>query len=100
SQRLPRVEDPDLIAAVTAALSGAKLYIPDAHHRYDTALALRDESPGAAGDRPEDFALAALAAVSDPGLLVLPIHRLVGADLPPARVLESLRPLFDIDIRP
>jgi uncharacterized protein (DUF1015 family) len=100
SQRLTRVEDPDLTAAISGGLSGEKLYIADGHHRYETALAFRDESAGAAGERPEDFALAALAAVSDPGLLVLPIHRLVSIDLPLARALDSLRPLFDIDMRP
>ena len=100
SQRLVRVDDPDLIAAVSGGLSGEKLYIADGHHRYETALAFRDESAGAAGERPEEFALAALAAVGDPGLLVLPIHRLVGVDLPPARALDSLRRLFDIDMRP
>ena len=100
SQRLTRVEDPDLTAAISGGLSGEKLYIADGHHRYETALAFRDESAGAAGERPEEFVLAALAAVSDPGLLVLPIHRLVGIDLPPARALDSLRPLFDIDTRP
>jgi len=100
SQRLVRVDDPDLIAAVCGGLSGEKLYIADGHHRYETALAFRDESGGAAGERPQDFALAALVAVNDPGLLVLPIHRLVGVALAPARVLDSLRPLFDIDVRP
>ena len=97
SQRLVRVDGPDLIAAVCGGLSGEKLYVADGHHRYETALAFRDESAGAAGERPQDFALAALAAVSDPGLLVLPIHRLVGVNLPPTRALDSLRRLFDID---
>ena len=98
-KRLVRVADPDLTAAVGDGLSAEKLYIADGHHRYETALAFRDESAGAAGERPEEFVLAALAAVSDPGLLVLPIHRLVRVDLPPARTLDSLRPLFDIDAR-
>jgi len=99
-QRLARVDDSGLVAAVRAGLSGEKLYIADGHHRYETALAFRDESAGAAGERPQDFALAALAAVSDRGLLVLPIHRLVGVDLPPARALDPLRRHFDIDVRP
>ncbi|MDP2674789.1 MAG: DUF1015 domain-containing protein [Dehalococcoidia bacterium] len=99
-QRLVRVADPELTAAISGGLSAEKLYVADGHHRYETALAFRDESAGAAGERPEEFALVALAAVSDPGLLVLPIHRLVGVDLPPARALDSLRPLFDIDMRP
>ncbi|HLA18051.1 MAG TPA: DUF1015 domain-containing protein, partial [Dehalococcoidia bacterium] len=100
SQRLVRVDGPDLIAAVRGGLSGDKLYIADGHHRYETALAFRDESGAADGERPQDFALAALAAVNDPGLLVLPIHRLVRVTPAPAPALDSLRPLFDIDVRP
>jgi uncharacterized protein (DUF1015 family) len=99
AQRLVRVHAPDLIAAISGALAGEKLYVADGHHRYETALAFRDQSAGAPDERPEEFVLAALAAVNDPGLLVLPIHRLVGADLPPARILDPLRPLFDIDMR-
>jgi len=99
SQRLVRVGEPDLIAAISGGLAGEKLYIADGHHRYETALAFRDAAGGPAGERPEDFVLAALAAVNDPGLLVLPIHRLVGVDLPPDRVIESLKPLFDVDMR-
>ena len=100
SQRLVRVDGPDLIAAVCGGLSGEKLYVADGHHRYETALAFRDESGAADGERPQDFALAALAAVNDPGLLVLPIHRLVRVTPAPAPALDSLRPLFDIDVRP
>jgi uncharacterized protein (DUF1015 family) len=100
SQSLVRLDDPGDTAAISGALAGEKLYIADGHHRYETALAFRDQSAGAADDRPEDFVLAALTAAADPGLLVLPIHRLVAVDLPPARTLDALRPLFDIDNRP
>ncbi len=54
---------------------GKPLYIADGHHRYETALAFRAEAhatmPGASG------ILGVLTWAQDPGLLVLPTHRLL-----------------------
>ncbi len=82
-------------------LGNQKLYVADGHHRYETALAYRDErrahSAAWSGEEAENFVLAALIDVSDPGLVVLPTHRLVkipGAvrdDLP-----ARLRPSFEV----
>jgi len=73
----------------------ATLYIADGHHRYETALTYRDERRAAAaswtGHEPENFVLAGLTAAEDPGLLVLPIHRLVQLPQVDDSVLERLR---------
>jgi uncharacterized protein (DUF1015 family) len=100
-----RVDDPHLSAAIAHGLARERLYVADGHHRYETALAYRDERLGRStaarsGDDPEDFVLVALAAADDPGLLVLPIHRLVDVDLPLERALDSLRSLFEVETRP
>jgi uncharacterized protein (DUF1015 family) len=47
------------------------------------------------GDEPENFVLMALTQASDPGLLVLPTHRLVHVP-PPAGALDALRPRFEV----
>ena len=52
------------------------LYIADGHHRYETALAYRDERR-AAGDHSADTLMVYLCSMSDPGLTVFPTHRLV-----------------------
>src|SRR4029077_12833971 len=53
----------------------------DGHHRYETALKYRDEvvrSGNYSGhDDPSNFCLMMLVGMSDPGLLILPTHRLV-----------------------
>ncbi|UCH86625.1 MAG: DUF1015 domain-containing protein [Dehalococcoidia bacterium] len=71
------------------------LYIADGHHRYETALAYRDERQTAAaswtGHEAENFVLAGLTAAEDPGLLILPIHRLVQLPQVDDGVLERLR---------
>jgi len=73
----------------------ATLYIADGHHRYETALAYRDERRAAAaswtGQEAESFVLAGLTAAEDPGLLILPIHRLLQLPQADDSILERLR---------
>lgn len=75
------VTDPAAITKLAAALAPGKLYIADGHHRYETALAYRDEVAevhrGLTTDDAANFVLMALVATNDPGLVVLPTHRLV-----------------------
>ena len=96
--RLARIADPDAVAALAGAFARRPLYIADGHHRYETALAYRDEcrahAPRWTGDEPENFVLMALTAASDPGLLVLPTHRVVHVP-PPSDALARLAPMFD-----
>ena len=76
-------------------LAPATLYIADGHHRYETALAYRNERRAAAtswtGEEAENFVLAGLTAAEDPGLLILPIHRLVQLPQVDDSILERLR---------
>ena len=72
--RVWRCADPDAIAEVQAALAERELLIADGHHRYETARVYADEVGGEGEHR---YTLMALCAMSDPGLTVLPTHRLV-----------------------
>jgi len=94
--RVWRVGDPTVHAAVTELLGGAQLLIADGHHRYETAIAYRDEV-GGEGDH--DYTLMALTGLDDPGLTVFPTHRLLsGLAGDPERqrhLGEGLRELFD-----
>ncbi|HWO73943.1 MAG TPA: DUF1015 domain-containing protein [Dehalococcoidia bacterium] len=91
---------PEAAAAFCAAFQGRKLYLADGHHRYETALAYRDEWRAAAanwtGEEPENFILAALVSIADPGLVILPTHRLVRLPKPLRVQLRSLR-LFSLE---
>lgn len=76
--------------AISDALRDRRLYIADGHHRYETALNYRNERRAAGageGDEGHNFVLMALTAVQDPGLLVLPLHRLLRR-LPPERLRD------------
>jgi uncharacterized protein (DUF1015 family) len=61
---------------LAAAVSEMQLYIADGHHRYETAL-YRAEQVGAGPDDPARFKLTLISQLEDPGLLVLPTHRVV-----------------------
>lgn len=98
---LAALTEPEAIESIAAALREQPAYILDGHHRFETALAYRDECRKRAsdwtGEEPENFVLAALAAADDPGLLLLPIHRLVRPKSVPKDVVASLERFFDID---
>ena len=72
--RVWRNADPHVIASVQAALADTELLIADGHHRYETARVYAEEVGGEGEHR---YTLMALCAMSDPGLTVLPTHRLV-----------------------
>lgn len=92
-----RVGDAAVHAQVTELLGEAQLLIADGHHRYETAIAYRDEV-GGEGDH--NYTLMALTGLDDPGLTVFPTHRLLSgfADDPERqeRFGEGLRELFEV----
>lgn len=75
------VTDPAVIAEVQRFFASARLYIADGHHRYETALGYRRDRAAAEPAAPEDagfnFVFMSLTSMADPGLLVLPIHRML-----------------------
>jgi uncharacterized protein (DUF1015 family) len=83
-----RVDDPQVIARVAQIMAGRHLYIADGHHRYETMLAYRDYRREQ-GDSSADFGTLFLANMDDPGLIVLPTHRLVHSL--PSFSLDDLR---------
>jgi uncharacterized protein (DUF1015 family) len=78
------VTDITTINAVAAAMAGKHTYIADGHHRYETALNLRDDLAAELAKRgealspehPANFVLMMCVSMSDEGMLVLPTHRL------------------------
>ncbi len=77
--RLWRVTQPGVVAAIAEAVGSAPVVIADGHHRYETALAYRDERRAATGKASGDFdmLLALVVELSEDQLQVQPIHRLI-----------------------
>src|SRR5579883_1135147 len=101
--RLWVVTDSAAISAVTGLMGPRPVFIADGHHRYETGLKYLEERR-AAGEVPDDesapnFCLMMLVGMSDPGLLILPTHRLVNglaSDITAQQLESALASHFDI----
>jgi uncharacterized protein (DUF1015 family) len=84
--RVSRISDMRKIELVKAGMRNKKLIIADGHHRYETALAYRNERREHAGERaadggaeaaPYDFVMMTFVNMDSEGLVILPTHRIV-----------------------
>jgi uncharacterized protein (DUF1015 family) len=90
-----RVHEPAALEALKAHLRPRSIYIADGHHRYETMCAFRQEL-AEAGNPNAPFGMIYLSNLDDPGLVILPTHRLVHglAELDLPAVLEQASPWF------
>lgn len=101
--RLWVVTDSATISKVIGAMGPKPVYIADGHHRYETGVKYLEERR-AAGEVPDNeaapnFCLMMLVGMSDPGLLILPTHRLVSglaSDITAPQLESTLAGQFDI----
>lgn len=85
---LYRHTDTCLLSDLEEFFASRRVWIADGHHRYETALNYRNEVRDGNEDGPAlpaDYLLIGLSAFEDPGLVVLPTHRLV-KNIAPARM--------------
>jgi uncharacterized protein (DUF1015 family) len=79
--RLWRIDDAQMISEIEAQLADKKLVIADGHHRYETALAYRDErraaEPNAGAEAPWESVMMTLVNAKSEGLVILATHRMV-----------------------
>jgi len=99
--RLWPVFDPAMIEQVQRAMASQKLVIADGHHRYETALAYRNERRAQSGrqdrDAPYEKVMMTFFNTRGEGLLILPTHRVVGnlGGFDADGFLRKISPLFD-----
>ncbi len=97
--RMWPVTEVSAISALSGLVGPKPLFIADGHHRYETAVKYRQEiyESGFLGkDHLANYVLMMFVAMEDPGLVVLPTHRLF-RDLPAitsAQLMERLDGLF------
>ena len=99
------ITDPEIKRKLSQFLSSRSLYIADGHHRYETALTYRQEraqEQSLTGKEAFNYVMMELVDFSDPGLLVLPLHRLVRGIAPSILVGlgDKLRNLFVLESVP
>ena len=100
--RLWVLTDTETIAKVVNLMGDKPVFIADGHHRYETACNYRDHLAQTFGgtlpkDHPAQFVLSMFVAMDDPGLLVLPTHRLFpnAPDFDQAEMLAALGDNFE-----
>ena len=87
---------------VQGLMASKSIFIADGHHRYETGVNYRDELAAAGTlsgpDDPANFAMMMLVGMEDPGLLILPTHRLVSGlhGLTSDDLTDCLEPDFEL----
>ena len=96
------VSDRSAIDRIRDFFAKTPVFLADGHHRYEASLRFRDlqrqaSQEGLAADDARNFVMMTLIEFDDPGLMVLPYHRVLkGMDGPVmARFQEQLEQLFD-----
>ena len=94
-----RVTDPERLKLVRKAMADKRLVIGDGHHRYESALAYRDEMRAKTrwtGDSAFNFHMCYMVPVQEEGLVVLPTHRLLTESELTEETLRALEGLFTV----
>jgi uncharacterized protein (DUF1015 family) len=92
-QQLWAVTDPTVLGQIVESMRSKPLFIADGHHRYETALnyqRFRREQTGTSDTLSSyDGVLMLLSPLEDPGLTVLPTHRVTTTPLPPYAMIKA-----------
>jgi uncharacterized protein (DUF1015 family) len=101
--QLWKISDGKTVAALQHAFADKKLIIADGHHRYETALAYRDERRAAAGKADVaasyERVMMTLVNTADEGLVILPTHRVVHGmkNLSITEFVKTVSPDFEVE---
>ncbi len=97
------ITDTETIKQISNLLAEQPLYIADGHHRYESALNYRNEMKACStqytGDEPYNYTMMTLIEFSDPGLLILPPHRLFRGIQKPilAELMDKIEVFFNVE---
>jgi uncharacterized protein (DUF1015 family) len=100
--RLWVITDQAAISAVIGLMGPKPVFIADGHHRYETGLKYLEEQQAAGhvadDEAPQNFCLMMLVGMADPGLIILPTHRLVSGlpKITGPQLREALAGHFDL----
>lgn len=94
---LEPITDAETNRILCAQLMDKKVWIADGHHRYETALTFRAQRGEAPSEVAEDYMMMALSSMSDPGLVLLPTHRMVHKmPIKSADLVEAFQRFFNV----
>jgi uncharacterized protein (DUF1015 family) len=94
-----KVTDPEKISLLQAVLRDKTMVITDGHHRYESAIAYRDEirsKDNYSENSAFNFHMSYLVPVQEEGLVVLPTHRLLKEYKLTPELLEAFKFFFEV----
>jgi uncharacterized protein (DUF1015 family) len=98
THKIWKANEPEFVQRVSHFLTPKSIILADGHHRYETALTYMEErrqnAPGSSGYEGFNFIMMTLVSFSDPGIIMLPVHRLL-KKLEPQVITELSRRLGD-----
>ncbi|MBU2560583.1 DUF1015 domain-containing protein [archaeon] len=97
ANRFWKIDDAGVIAKVALEMKEKQLFIADGHHRYTTALMLRDQIREENGSDAYDYTMMYYTNMASGGITILPAHRLlsnVGFDISQMWEVEKY---FDVE---
>ena len=98
-----RVSDKRIVAKVQKLLKGRQIFIADGHHRYEAALnyklQMQRKKHRLAQSDPFGYVMTYLVATDNPGLTILPTHRVVKvkASFRPKGIIANIGKTFKVD---
>jgi uncharacterized protein (DUF1015 family) len=95
--RIWKIDDEVATSRITELMKSRYVIIADGHHRYKTALALSKENPDL---QTAKYRMLTFVNISNPGLVVLPTHRLVQnlEDFSKTKLLKAIEEYFEVKI--
>jgi uncharacterized protein (DUF1015 family) len=103
AHRMWPVTERSVLDRVRQLMLDKPLFIADGHHRYETALnyrnILRSRHVGNSPNAAYEFIMVYLSDMNDPGLTILPTHRLLRnlGDRDCEELIQGAKDLFDIE---
>ncbi len=74
-----RIADPAVQSRITEFFEGRPVFLADGHHRYEAALRYRRSQSSASADAAHNYVMMSLTEFDDPGLQLLPYHKVIGS---------------------
>jgi len=75
------ITEPEIIERLQQVMAGKRIFIADGHHRYETALEYKKQRRTKEAHQEQehfyDYVMMTLVNLYDPGLVVLPTHRII-----------------------
>ncbi|MFH1586468.1 MAG: DUF1015 domain-containing protein [Candidatus Diapherotrites archaeon] len=93
--RLWIIDDYSKIKLITDCMANRQIFIADGHHRYETALHFQEKN----GKGIADYVMMMFIDIANPGLIVMPTHRLVSniENLDSGKFIDELKEYFCVE---